>query len=198
MQFSNTVAKLGVTKAVVSIVRDTFAVMIISNVMSSLGGIALHAVEKKILILLPVLIIIPALNALIGGFASIVSSKFTTMLYLGEFSEGKWWKSHNFKALFSKIMVAAFISSLYLAILAFVIAILRGFRFEPPLFLKIIFMTVFSTLLLVALLLFFSVAIGFYIYHKKHDPDSYLIPLMTSLADVATMGLFSALLYLFF
>ncbi|MBI5398338.1 magnesium transporter [Candidatus Woesearchaeota archaeon] len=185
-------------KTVLTIFRETFSVMIISNIISSLGGLALHSVEKKLLILLPILIIVPGLNALIGGFASIVCSKFTTMLYLGEFPEGKWWQSHNFKALFSKVMVAALISSMYLAILAFVIAILRGFRFNPPLFIKITFMTIISTLILVALLLLFSIVTGLYIYHKKHDPNSYLIPLVTSIADVATMALFSVLLQFFF
>ena len=190
--------KIGMNKVVLTIVRETFNVMILSNIISMIGGIALHSVQEKLIFLLPILILVPAVSAMIGAFAAIICSKFTTLLYLGEFKEHRWWHSKNFKKLFAKIFFASFLSSIYLGILAYAIAFFKGFSFHLMLFIKILLLTTLSTLSLVTLLLFFAIALGFYVYDRKHDPDSYLIPITTSIADVGTMVLFSVLLHFFF
>jgi cation transporter-like permease len=185
-------------KNIISILRQTFLAVMISASISMIGGISLTAVQDKLILLLPLLIIIPGLNSMMGGFVDVIASKFTTMLYLGEFKEDKWWKSDNFKKLFNKIMVTAFVSSLYLAIFSFAVAILKGFRFEPKLFIEICGMVVITTLIVLIMMLFLSIALGLFVYHRKQDPDNYLIAIMTSVSDVVTIVFLSLMLHFFF
>jgi cation transporter-like permease len=180
------------------IIRESIGILAIASIISSFGGIGLEKLGTKLAWLLPILILLPALNNMIGSFGTIIASRFTTMLYEKEIKEKKWWKEPELHHLFFVIIGIAAISSIYVSVLAYFIAVLKGFQFDIAIAQKIIFITIVTTLLLVIVLFLVSIIGGFYVYRKKHDPDNYLIPLSTALADFGSMALLSLLVAVMF
>ena len=66
------------------IIHESVGILIIASVISTLGGIGLEALQSKLTWLVPIIIVLPALNDMIGDFGAIVASRFTTMLYKKE------------------------------------------------------------------------------------------------------------------
>ncbi|MGB9675390.1 MAG: hypothetical protein ACPLYW_02200, partial [Candidatus Nanoarchaeia archaeon] len=59
------------------ILRESLVILIVASILSTIGGIGLEALKTKFIFLIPLLILIPALNDAIGDFGVIISSKFT-------------------------------------------------------------------------------------------------------------------------
>ena len=139
----------------------------------------------------------PALTSLIGSFGTVVSSKFTTMLYLG-LSTQKWWHSEHVKSLVKTMLVMAIISSFYIGSLSYVMALLKGFEFSALIFIKVMTVAILATLLLIGIIIIISIYGGLIIYKNKEDPNNFLIPISTSIADYGSLLLFSLLVTIFF
>ncbi len=178
------------------ILKESVKILILASIISSIGGVNIQNIQSNLLTIIPLLILLPALNNLIGGFGAIVSSKFTVLLYLGKV--GKWWKSKEVHELFVTIIVIAFISSIFLGILSYGFSLIRGFAFDAGIFFKVLSIAVFSTLILVIIIFFVSVITGYYVYKKQEDPSNFLIPIATSFSDLGSMALFSVLVALMF
>ncbi len=171
------------------IIKESIKILILASVISSIGGVAIQNIEKNILTILPLIILLPALNNLIGSFGAVVSSKFTVLLYLGKV--GRWWRSGEVRELFINIMLIALLSSVFLGVLSFTISVLRGFEFSTAVFMKIMAISLISTTGLVIIIFFMSVLTGYYVYKKQEDPSNFLIPIATSFGDLGSMALFS-------
>lgn len=180
------------------IIRESLLILMITSILSTLGGIGLESVQEKLFVYIPFLVAIPALNDMIGDFGGIVSSKFTTLLYLGKVKEEYWWRSEELRSLFRKIFVSSVFSSLYLCILATIISLTKGFHPKPLFFLKFVFLFLVITLILISIILAISILGGFYTYKKNKDPDNFLIPITTSVADLSTMLIFALIIHLVF
>lgn len=179
------------------IVRESLKILIIASVISSIGGISLQSLESKLIAIIPLLILIPAMNNMIGDFGCIVSSKFTTMLYLGKVGQ-KWWRSRHLHKLFFVILITSFIMSVFIGVAASVIAYWQGFHLSFEVFLKILAIAVLSNFILVAVIFCISIIGGLGIYSKKEDPNNFLIPITTSVADLLNLVIFAALVGIFF
>ena len=175
------------------IVRESIKIIILTALISSVGGIALQSVEEKIVAIAPLLILMPALNNLVGSFGTLVSSKFTTLLYTGKIPLAKS-KEH----LISLMFAIAFVSSIYLGIASVLLGAFYGYPFTYTVLLKIIGISVFATLLLVGFVSLISIALGVYIFKKNEDPNNFLIPISTSVADVGSMIILALMVLLFF
>jgi len=184
-------------KLIYKIIKESILIILFAAILSSIGGIGLQAIEEKLVTLLPFLILFPALNGTAGNFGMIISSKFTTLLYEKKINK-KWWKSKPLGNLISQVFGVAFISATYISLLAIFAAKVQGFESINNLTLKIIAISLISVLILVSFVLLISVSIGIYIYKNKKDPDNFLIPLTTSLADLCSMLIFSGLIRVFF
>ena len=180
-------AKTEKRKLVTKIVAESFFVLIFASVLSSIGGIGIEAVQRKIIFFLPLLIVIPALNDMIGDFGTIVASNFTTLLYLGKIHAKNWWREAEIKRLLIRITLTSLLTAVYLGGLAYALAMLRGFRFDPLLFFKVLLTTMTITVTLVLAVCIISIIGGFYVHKHNHDPDNYLIPLATGVADLLSM-----------
>ncbi len=172
-----------------NIIKESTAIIIFASLISTLGGIGLEALFDKNIVLLPIIILIPALNDLIGSFGTIIASRFTTMLFKKEVHEKNWWHQPKLYHLFFLPIGIAVFASVYVALLAYGISMIQGFPFDKIMIQKIIFIAMIITITLVSILFFVSIIGGFYVYKKKHDPDNYLIPLTTAIGDFGSMML---------
>ncbi len=175
------------------IITESFKILIVASIVSTIGGIGLQALQDKITVIIPLLILLPALNHTIGSFGTIVSSRFATDLYLGKVNRS-WWRSKTVNNLLKSIMVIAFITSFYISILSTAVSVYRGFPVDMLLFLKILLISLTTTMIIVGIVFFLSVMGGLYIYSKKKDPNNFLIPLTTSVADLGSMVVYSVLI----
>jgi cation transporter-like permease len=57
---------------------------------------------------------------------------------------------------------------------------------------------VLSTLALVSIICLISIMWGLYIFHKNEDPNNFLIPLTTAVADLGSMLIFGAMIVAMF
>jgi len=179
------------------IIKESLKILILASILSSIGGIALHGAQEKIIAVLPLLILLPALNDMIGNFGTIVSSKFTTMCYTGNMKESLW-KSPQIRSLFITVMTVGLLSALYIGVLAYFIAFTKGFAFTFSLFFRVIGVSVFATLILVSFVFVISVIFGRKICKKGEDPSNFLIPLSTSIADLCNLAFLSIMAVLLF
>lgn len=172
-------------------------ILILASILSSVGGIALHGAQDKIIAVLPLLILLPALNDMIGDFGTIISAKFTTMCYTGKIKENPF-RSKYIKDLFATVMIVGFLAAIYIGTIAYFMAYSKGFLFTIDLFFRVVGVAVISTLLIVSFIFVVSVILGIRICAKGEDPSNFLIPLTTSLADLANLAFLSIMAVLLF
>jgi cation transporter-like permease len=181
---------------ILGIIRESFRIVVIAALLSSLGGIGLQLIQEKLIAILPLLIVFPALNNMIGNFGTTISANFTTLLFTKQLRSK--WKSKKLKELLHTVFIISFFSAIFLSIAASTIAYIKGFPLTTEIFLKILTIVVICTIILVSLISLISISAGFYYYHLKQDPDNRLIALSTSIADLGGMIIFSILIHLMF
>lgn len=179
------------------IVKESLKILILTSLISTIGGLSLQSIQTNLVTILPLLILIPALNGMIGNYGTIISSRFTTALYLGQVNK-KWWHSENLRDLFKDVIEIGIASAIYISILSMFISTLKGFVVNYFLMGKIIIISLVTSLTLITGIFLLSVYAGFYIYSKKEDPNNYLIPLTTAVADLGSMLVFSLLIRFLF
>ncbi len=182
-----------------TILKESLKIIILASIISSVGGLALEQIKALFLTMLPLVILLPAINDMVGDYGTIIAARFSTMLHKGEV-EKKWWKEAQVKTLFWQIMIIAGITATLSAGIALVISeYTRASLLVTPLFaVKIMIITILDVLLLVMLLFIITVLAGIHYYKKKEDPNNFLIPITTSIADFANMVVLAGLVVLFF
>ncbi|MEM4260282.1 MAG: magnesium transporter [Candidatus Woesearchaeota archaeon] len=179
------------------IVRESLRMLILSSIISSIGGIGIEIVQEKVIQIIPLIIIIPALNHMMGNLSTVLASKYSTLLYLGRINESNWQKSKDISDLKSTLYTIAIILAFYLSVIGYIIALLKGYPLNIGIFLKIIIMSLAISLILLKLVFMISVSLGFYLFKRGKDPSTYLIPILTSIGDMGAM-LFLALFVIIF
>ncbi len=179
------------------IIKESFGVLILASIISAFGGIGLQAVKEKVLVVLPLLILFPALNGMVGNFGAVFASRYTTLLHRNRIGKKKFMNK-ALKEIYIQILKVSIISAFYISTLASVVSLLKGFKFNPVLYLKILFITTLTTIFLVTIISVISIIAGKYLVKKKEDPDNLLIPITTSIADLGTMIIFSLLIFFIF
>jgi len=180
------------------IITESIGILVLTSLLSSVGGFGIEGIKASIIALLPLLILMPALNDMTGDYGIIIASRFTTMLFEGKIKPKAWWRSHHIHRLLGEVFIIAVFSAIYITVLASVIAWFRGFPMSWNLFVRILLIAVTTTMLLVAVLFMVCVLGGFYVYRRKHDPDNYLIPLATGIADLGSMFILAFLVRVLF
>jgi len=179
------------------IIKESLRILILTSLISTIGGVALQSIQSDLVTILPLLILIPALNGMIGNYGTIISSRFTTALYLGQVNK-KWWHSENLRDLFKDVIEIGIASAIYIAILSMFVSTLKGFVINYILLGKIVLISLITSFTLITAIFIISIKAGFYIYSKKEDPNNYLIPLTTAIADLGSMIIFSLLIRFLF
>ena len=168
------------------IIKESIKIMILASIISSVGGFQLKNIESTLVNFLPLLILLPALNDMIGDFGTVASSKFTTLLFLGKVRKS-WWGTPEVREIIKTMFAVAMISAVYIGILAYVIAVGKGFAFSTTMLAKTVLLSLVATAALTGIVVFISIICGIWVYKRKEDPNNFLIPITTSLADVCSM-----------
>lgn len=184
-------------KGIKKIIYQTPSPLVTAAMISSVGGISLSFVREEVTTILPLLILLPALNNMVGGYGSILASKFTTWLYRGAVPL-RWWKSTRLRGLIKNIYLIALFYSLFIAFLASVLSYYQGFSLTTSVFFRIILLGVVTTTALIGCLSLLVIIIGIFLYQRRLDPDNYLIPFATSIADLGALLAFGGLVHLLF
>lgn len=141
----------------------------------------LLSTNSKVLYAIPIiLLLLPALNSLIGDFSIILISRLTTHLYIGTIPP-KIQKSERLKKDFYGLLISVFLSVLCLIVLGYGVAIIIKIKIVNPI---LIIFTIIMTVIILFLLLFVFIFIySIYLFKKGRDPNNFLIPFTTSLVD---------------
>lgn len=173
-----------------TIIRESIKILLFASIISSIGGLAMENIKAVLVSLTPLIILLPALNDMIGDYGMIISSKFSAMLHEGKI-KGRWWKNSGIKKIFAQIFLISIITASISSLIAVAIS---GFSFSYKIFL----VSIIDTAILVSILFLIAVFAGLYFFRKGEDPSNFLIPITTSVADFGNMIILSVLVILFF
>lgn len=181
-----------------TIIKESWKVLILASILSSIGGLGLRYVEQNIVSILPLLIVIPALNDLVGDFGTITASKFTNMLFFRAVDK-RWWRSKQLRYLLLTLFTTSVASAVFIGVMSSLIPhIYQGTLLNIPLMIKVLAITLVTSVSLFGIVFIISVAGGLYFYKRGEDPNNFLIPITTSVADLGSLLIFSALVYTMF
>ena len=179
-----------------TIIKESIKILILASVISLFGGIAIEKIKNIFISIIPFIILLPVLNDVVGDFGTVISSKFSTMLHEGKV-KSKWWKQPEILKLYYQVIIIGGICAIIASLLSLVISSFSG-AFSFVVSYKILLICFIDVLFLVTLIFVTSIISGIYVYKKKEDPNNFLIPISTSVADFANMVVLSILIILFF
>ena len=181
-----------------TIIKESIKILLLASIISSFGGLALEGIKQLFISILPLVILLPTLNDMIGGYGTIISSRFSTMLHEGKIKRKNLFKNKDIKELVVQLLLISLLTALLSTFLALVISRFSGYGLDLKIIIKILLIVILNVLFLVSLLIIVSIAAGFYFYNKKEDPNNFLIPITTSIADFGNMVILSILILIFF
>ena len=179
-----------------TIIKESIKILLFASIISSFGGLALENIKTIFISITPLIILLPILNDMIGDYGAIMSSRFSTMLHEGKIKT-KWWANKELKNLFAQIFIISIVTAVFSSFMAVTISRL-SYALSTALILKIFLIAIIDVIFIVTLLFFISISAGLYFYKKKEDPNNFLIPITTSVADFGNMLMLSVLVFLFF
>lgn len=186
--------KKSITK---KIIKESIWILLFASLISSFGGLFLENIKEMFVVIVPLIILLPTLNDMIGDYGMILSSRFTTMLFKGRI-HGDIGENKGFIKLILKIILIATITATLATCISFIISKISGFQITGGLMVKLFFIVILDVYVLIAILCLVAFFGGKYYYKKNEDPDNFLIPLTTSIADFGNMIILTILVRLLF
>jgi mgtE-like transporter len=180
-----------------TIVRESLQILILSAILSAAGGLAIENIKNVFVAIVPLVILLPMLNDMIGDFGTIISARFSAMLHEGKV-KSKWWHNHELKKLFVQVFIIAMLTTVLSTAIALVISLFSDYQVTITVALKMFAITVLDVIMLIAVMFISSILLGLYYFKKKEDPNNFLIPIITSIADFANMILLAVLIMFLF
>lgn len=180
-----------------TIIKESIFILILTSFLSAFGGIALEEMKALFIMIVPFVILYPTLNDMVGDYGSIISSKFGTMLHLGKVKDG-WWTNKILRKLFYQIMIIAVGTGLISATAAILLSQFSSYAVTSSIALKIYGIVLLDVALLVSILFMTSISAGRYYFKKGEDPNNFLIPIATAVADLGNGLVLAGLIFLLF
>ena len=168
-----------------TILKESVLILLLASVISSLGGFALANVKTAFFSIIPLIIMLPVLNDMVGDYGIIISSKFSGMLHMGRI-RGNILMNEHLRKLFIQIMIIALLTASICSIIALGLSTFAT-TLTYDIALKVFLITIIDVIVLVSILFIVAIAAGIYFYKKKEDPNNFLIPMTTSIADFGNM-----------
>ena len=185
------------SKAFKTIIKESVKILLLASIISSLGGFAIENIKNYFILIMPLIILLPTLNDMLGDYGTIISSRFSTMLHEGKIKKN-FLKNKELKELIFQIFIIALIMGFFSIVAALTISNFFGYNASINIAVKIIIIILVDIILLVGILFLISIIGGLYFYRKGEDPNNFLIPITTSVADLGNMMILLILLTLFF
>ncbi|MFX1455451.1 MAG: magnesium transporter [Promethearchaeota archaeon] len=170
-------------KYYLKIVKESLIIVIISSLMGLISGTLLSFNEDIIYTIPVMLLILPALNSLIGDISTVLVSRLTTHLYIGTL-QPKIQTSERLKQDFIGLFITLFICLFVLISLGYFISLSLGIQIVNPF--AIILILCFIVFLIFAMMFILSFISAIVLFNRGMDPNNFLIPFITSLADFLT------------
>ncbi len=180
-----------------TIIKESVKVLIFAVILSTLGGLSIEHVKTKIISFIPLLILLPLLNGMIGNYGIIISSKFTTLLYTGKVDKN-WKESKDLRKLLKQIIFIAIITAILSSIISLVISKVTGNYVGHIDSIKLILLVIIDVLVILTILTVIVIYGSFYFFKHNEDPNNFLIPITTSIADFGNMIVLSIFVAVFF
>ncbi len=129
------------------------------------------------------LLILPALNSLIGDISTVLVSRLTTHLYIGTI-QPRVRKSERLKEDFYGLLITLLLSLGALIFLGYLFSVILGIKIVNPLVISLIICI--TVLLIFTIMFLLSFVSAIVLFKRGMDPNNFLIPFITSLADFLT------------
>ncbi|MBY9019826.1 MAG: magnesium transporter [Candidatus Lokiarchaeota archaeon] len=165
------------------IFKESIIIVLISSVMGLFSGTLLSNNEQILSSFPIILLVLPSLNSLIGDISTVLVSRLTSHLYIGTLSP-KIQVSNRLKQDFYGLFITILLSLVALISLGYMLGSVTGIEIVNPLL--IISIIVMTILILFGFMFVFLFMGSILIFRKGKDPNNFLIPLVTSLADFLT------------
>ncbi|MBN1784620.1 MAG: magnesium transporter [Candidatus Bathyarchaeota archaeon] len=170
-------------------IKESFLTLIFVALIVNFTGTILRDVEKIVGSRKEIYMVYPALIDTIGDVGSVVGSTATTDLALGLLTP-------SFRSILrhSKRILATWMASIVMFILYTVISLLTQGLLSFDVLLGFFALMFTVNIIAVSAIIFVSFAVAILTYRKGFDPDNFVIPIETSLADsITTLALLAAL-----
>jgi len=165
------------------ILKESIIVVLISSIMGLFSGTLLSNSERVLSSFPIILLVLPSLNSLIGDISTVLVSRLTSHLYIGTLSP-RIQPSDRLKQDFYGLLITILLSLVALISLGYILGSVTGIEIVNPL---LIISILSSTILILFGLMFVLLFMGsILIFRKGKDPNNFLIPMVTSLADFLT------------
>jgi mgtE-like transporter len=170
--------------------KESLVTMLLVSLLVNITGTVLLGISKFVSERVEIYTIYTALIGMIGNVGSVVGSTATTKLALGLLSPSFSSMRNHAKSIFSA-WTASIIMFIILALVS--LSIHRLFSFSS--FLSLFSIVLVANVLAVAAIVILTYSISILTFKKGLDPDNFVIPVESSLADsVTSLALFVALL----
>lgn len=179
-----------------TVLRESLPILVVASLFSSLGGgLALEHSKETLFALSPFIVLLPAMNDMIGDFGIIVSSRVAEHVYRDELRTA-WWRDPEIHRLFAQVVSAALLSAVFVAVLALAITATRGDVATASFAVTVVGIVLLDTLILTTTVFVLAVLAGLATFKRGTDPNNVLIPITTSVADVLNVLLLTTLVVL--
>ncbi|MDG6222756.1 MAG: magnesium transporter [Candidatus Bathyarchaeota archaeon] len=177
-------------KDFIKTIKESFVTLFFVAIIVNITGTILKDVEKIVNSRKEIYTVYPALIDTVGDVGSIVGSTATTKLALGLLSP-------SFRSIFShsKRIVTTWIASLIMFTLYAVISLSIQGSLMLQSFLNFLGLLVILNIISVLVIVIVSFSVAILTYRRGLDPDNFVIPIESSLADtITTLALLIALI----
>ncbi len=165
------------------IFKESIIVVVISSLLGLVSGTIL-SINEEILYAFPIiLLLLPSLNSLIGDMSVVSISRLTSYLYIGIIPP-KVQKSDRLKEDFIGLLMTNCLGLIILILFGFGISYYTEIPVVNPFL--IVFVIILTILLLFSIFFVILFVSSIFLFKKGKDPNNFLIPFVTSLADFLT------------
>lgn len=151
----------------------------IASSISLIGGLGIEVVKEKLLAIVPLLIALPALNSLVGDYATLIAA------HAGDPEERTISKRDLAAALAPSILI----SIVFVLLVSLVLAHQQGFDLDATFVFTFSSFVIGAILGAVALMFLITFALDATLKNRPLNPDDVLIPVVTTISDIFMLSL---------
>lgn len=164
-----------------------FSVGLASSI-SLIGGLGIEAVQNELIYIVPLLIALPAMNSLVGDYATLIAA------HAGDPTERSLSKIQLAKAMAPSVLTS---TTLILSV-SLLVSIHRGFNLSNVFFIKYLLFVSASILFVIAMMFTLTTLLDKILENKNINPDDVLIPIVTTISDIFMLGLIALAVRFYF
>ena len=170
--------------------KESMITILLVAFVVNVTGTLLHGISNFVEERIEIYTVYPGLIGMIGNVGAVVGSTATTKLALGLLAPSFSSMKHHAKNIFS-----AWTASLIMFVVLAVLSLSVHGLFSLSSFYSLILVILVANVLAVAAIVFSSYAVSILTFKRGLDPDNFVIPVESSLADsVTSLALLAALL----